>query len=248
MNTNVKPDLHISGSGVCDGGQYNLVRISGTARVEGALLADSIEVSGTAQMREVTASRLRVSGTAQLSGALQAARIDVNGSLTVQGQTRARAMQVSGACYILGDAQSDTVNVSGVLDIKGGLTADSVTASALRCQGDATCKSATLSGGKIHGVLRADSVELTLNESLYADKILCKTLVMQPARLLGILQNKSLECDEIQGERLQLNRAAVRLVRGDAVTVGRGCKIDRVEYKTSLHIDPDAIVQESVRL
>jgi hypothetical protein len=57
----------------------------------------------------------------------------------------------------------------------------------------------------------------------------------------------SFRSDLIEGDDIDLRFSQVKLVRGHNVTIGKGCRIDKVEYTGSLNIIDNGVVKEEVR-
>jgi hypothetical protein len=65
--------------------------------------------------------------------------------------------------------------------------------------------------------------------------------------LIPFNNNVSFRSDLIEGDDIDLRFSQVKLVRGHNVTIGKGCRIDKVEYTGSLNIIDNGVVKEEVR-
>lgn len=55
---------------------------------------------------------------------------------------------------------------------------------------------------------------------------------------------RGLRCSIIEGDDIYLEDTRSKIVRGNNVTIGRGCEIELVEYKNEIHIYDDQCAKE----
>ena len=62
-----------------------------------------------------------------------------------------------------------------------------------------------------------------------------------------IRKSKHLDVELIKGDDISLEATIAQIIRGARVKVGRGCRIEAVEYSESLEVSPKATVQSQVK-
>ncbi|HXQ94363.1 MAG TPA: hypothetical protein VN864_04245 [Thermoplasmata archaeon] len=190
--------------------------VHGTAKVTGAVEADTVEVDGTASVGGKLTSvelgvhgrldvvgdaranhRLAVVGSARFGGALHAGDLDVRGTLRVEG-----AVDVDRA-----------VLWRGTLELAGGLTAS-------RFAGEGRVDSA--------GAIHAKEVDLVLEGPSVISAIQAETIRVRSRRkLLGA--SPSLEVERIDADLVELEDVHVEFVRASQIIAGAGTRIARHE-------------------
>ena len=63
-----------------------------------------------------------------------------------------------------------------------------------------------------------------------------------------VCSNKILTADIIEGDLIYLENTNAKIVRGNNVTIGTGCKIELVEYKESFKKDEKSIVDKNNKI
>lgn len=153
--------------------------INATARVDGEVESEDLDVSGHFQSRSLTSKRVRVGGHMTVEGALKAESADVGGHMRVRGGVDLVNLRVGGHAEIEGGTISGEVKVRGHLrtskrltfgevEVFGSLTLPAGSGgqrlSALgtvEFKGDASCKELDVSGtARIRGDCTADNIEV----------------------------------------------------------------------------------------
>ncbi len=237
-----KGNVSIAGSGKVAGGEYHTVKISGSGRVEGDLVAEE----------------LRISGAGKVQGASRVREIVVSGTARFEGPVEAESLQVAGVGKIEAGLSANEVRVAGALKVEGSVKAHYFKASGgLKVEGDLEAEIASLAGKfTVNGLLSADRVEIKLEDMSFVREIGGEVIRVQRRRKGGFLEELglsifrrpgTLQAVTIEGDEIYLEGTQAKLVRGKRVTIGPGCKIDRVEYEESLEVDPESHVGEEVR-
>lgn len=245
MGLNENGDLRIDGSGNASGGVYNKVKINGSGRINGDLeckefsingsgdvmgniIAEKARVNGSSHMvGDLKAEELRISGSADLGGALNAGSLRISGSTTVQKNVDARQIKIDGTLKASGDCSAEIFESNGAFDIGGLLNADTINVNLYGWKSRAR----EIGGGRI-------SVSLGGSAGF---------AVLRAIFTLG-LYNPSLEADLIEGDEILLENTTARIVRGNNITIGRGCNIDLVEYKGTCQKTDDAKIGEDRKI
>ncbi len=239
-----RQSVSIAGSGRLAGGEYTHVRISGSGRVEGDVIAQEIRVSGAGRFQgDVKAKEIEVSGAGKFAGRVEADTIETSGSCGIEGDAEVKEVRSSGAQRVGGSLRAHYVRVSGVLSVGHDVEADVFTSS-----------------GKfeIGGLLSADRVEIKLvgdsrvreiggeNIDIRASSGFSFGFSLTRGLRLGFGIG-TLTVGEIEGDTVRIEATTAEVVRGKIVHIGPGCRIGRVEYSESLDVHPEAEVRERIK-
>ncbi len=241
MENETRQDLSIAGSASAPGGVYKDAKISGAGKITGDLDCARFEVSGAATVSgSVKAESVRVSGAAKIESNLTADEARISGSIEVKGDVTAKELRVDGAATIGGGISGGTVEIRGALRGTGDISADD-----FKSQGAFTTD----------GLLNAESIDVSLHGASRAREIGGGTINVrvEMGTFLGLhkvihalfCHPDSLTAETIEGDDIHLEYTKAKVVRGTNVTLGPGCEIDLVEYKTSFEKSDEAKVAES---
>ncbi|OQP17027.1 polymer-forming cytoskeletal protein [Geobacillus zalihae] len=232
-------NLTINGSAFASGGTFHHVTVRGDATIRGDVECDRCKVFGSADMKgAVTARKLRLFGQANMDGSVRAEKMGVFGEVDIRGHARLGHLQLRGMAQVEGGIEADVIRGYGELSVSGSCEAESVALT-----------------GVVHigQTLNAEQVELSL---CFADSSVKEI----GGRTLRIKQGKAwkavhwltrlspltavLVADTIEGDDIYLEHTKAAVVRGDRVTIGPGCEIGIVEYRTAFVQDEQAAVKE----
>jgi len=232
MNENLTKagSLSISGSGEINGGTYESVQISGSAKITGDVTAlNRCSCSGSTKIvGSLKTKQLHCSGSCSIAGSLEAQEIHSSGSWSVGGAMVCQDFRSSGSTKIGKDLRARTVDCSGALTVHGDVAAEQF----------------TLAGGfSIDGLLNADRIRIKLGNDAMAREIGGTIVECRSHRSNRFLRVETVEADEIH-----LENTLAQVVRGRIVRIGPACKIQRVEYAESLEVSPGAEVSQQVKV
>jgi len=252
-----KGSLSIAGAGKATGGLYERVTISGAGRVEGDVEADSVVISGAGKIvGKVKANRVSLAGACKIVGAVTAQKFDAAGAWKVSGDVQSEQFKAAGAGSIEGSVQAQEFSNGGTIKIAKNLRAQRARfGGVLAAGGDVEASELRGRGAfRIDGLLAADQLELELDERSWAREIGGERITVRKresfwgwlARWWG--RQIKLSAETIEADEIYLEATVAKTVRGKRVTLGPECRIERVEYSESLHIDPKSVVKEQMRL
>ncbi|MCO7127154.1 polymer-forming cytoskeletal protein [Sporolactobacillus shoreicorticis] len=236
-----KKNLSILGSGSASGGCYEDVKISGSGKIQGDLICNSVTINGSGLIGgDVKAADVVISGSAVIEKRFIAESITVNGSCKAKGDVSGERIQISGRAKVLGAIHSERCTVSGILSVDGDLEAEEFVA-----EGPV----------KIGGLCSAERIDMTLSGmASHIKEIGCGILTVRrrfvPALLEPLLTafgRKKLIADTIEGDHIALEDTEAKVVRGNHVSIGAGCSIGRVYYKSEYKKDDKATVRSAVK-
>lgn len=234
-----KPDLVISGIGQASGGEYNEVKIEGMARVSGDLECGDMLVNGTMRASgNITSQSLSMQGMSNIAGRLEAARIHIEGTAKIGGRVAFATMNVQGTIEAKRSMNGEEIRLEGLLKTGGDCEAE---------------RFIGRGGFKVAGLLNAGQIEIRLFGGSSAEEIGGETIEIRREKQGGFFQrwlsyiyynfSNSLNVDTIEGDDIYLEYTKARTVRGNNVTIGPGCRIEKVEYKNRFHRDAKASVR-----
>ena len=235
--------VRIAGSGTYNG---DVLRASGSTRVEGDLTLSEARVSGSFTcIGSIDASLTSFSGSTRITGDLVADAIRASGSLSVGGDLNARATaRLSGSTAVSGTLGSGEVRVSGSLRAGRVRCSKLVASGSLRVEGDVECEYFELEAWgrcRIGGVLKSKSIHVRGGERRTIIRI-GFIEISSVGRRKGVLEVK-----RIEGEEVDLEYTECEEVRGVRVRIGKGCIVrGNVYYVEHVEVDPSANIQGRV--
>ena len=120
-------DMKIAGSGVITAGEYEGISVSGSARMDGVVICEKLNVAGALSGETVTCKKeLRVSGKCQFSKEVKADAVRVAGTLSC-GNLKCGSLTVAGMTSSRGDIEAEIVKIDGALTCEGLLNAEEIT-------------------------------------------------------------------------------------------------------------------------
>lgn len=240
---NNRGDLKISGAGSGIGGSYNEVKISGAGSING----------------DVDCKLLKISGAGEIKGNVKAEDVHVSGAGEVKGNLECDNAEISGSCEVKGDVKCKFIRISGGSEVKGGIKADEIEISgAVEIKDDCEAENFKASGAfEIGGLLNADNIDISMRgfcsvAEIGGEKISIRTgeVLLNIGRILsGVFSTRrGMKCSIIEGDDIYLEDTRAKIVRGNNVTIGKGCEIELVEYKNEINIYDDRSVKETKKV
>ncbi|MCG5026996.1 bactofilin, partial [Anoxybacillus flavithermus] len=125
---------------------------------------------------------------------------------------------------------AETIRVHGELEIGGDCSAER-----LEMEGRFT----------IGGLLNADHIEVKMFGPCRAKEIGGETIMVKKhgvSLFKKLFFPAELTADVIEGDIIYLEHTAAKTVRGNRVTIGPGCQVERVEYREAFECDKESKV------
>lgn len=221
MDDNNYVELKMYGQGNASGGKYNDVSIMGEGKIDG----------------DVECTNIKIYGEGQLTGNLK-----TENTVNIKGQTS-----------IKGNLEADKIKLQGILDVDGEVLVDeAMLTGTINTKGDVNAEIFTLEGGfTINGLLNADVLKIKLYWPCNVREIGGSKITIKKDGKFSFLGLKNmimadehniLKADIIEGDEIYLENTQSKVVRGDNITLGPGCKIELVEYKNKFKQDKTAEV------
>ena len=181
-------------------------------------------------------------GTSELSGDAKIKSFSVHGETEIRGRLKADKARVYGTADVSENAEISDVTVKGIINIGGNMTADTCDVKgALNVRGDCQAEDFKLTGSlDVKGLLNAGVIDIGLKygNSSIGDIGGTDIKIVNKRGLLFDQNGGTLSAGTIEGDDIYLENTAARMVRGNRVHIGPGCKIEKVQYKSSYRVSP----------
>jgi len=233
-------DLNISGMGRTGGGVYKDVKIDGMGKVGGDIDCLKFTSNGTVGIEgSLHAESMSINGTAKVEGPTMLDKMVIGGMSTFKDQVQCRDVFINGRATFDKSLKSDTVEVQGILKTKE----------------DVQCESFSVKGHfTIDGLLNAGQVDIKMNLPCSAQEIGGENIVVRKWKSSKFWEqlhhgfSTRMTAHIIEGDLINLEYTEADTVRGNDVRIGPGCTIRLVEYKNTIHQDPESKVGSCVRI
>ena len=219
MKNSIK-DLKIHGKGISTGGKYNTVSIMGEGKINGNIDCINLKIYGEGEIDGdlKATSKVNIKGHTAFRGNLEAKNVKIQGEVEINGELIANEAVISGNININNDCNAEIFTLEGGLTIDGLLNADIL-------------KMNLYWPSKVHEI---GGSEITIKKEAKLSFLGLKDKIM-PSEV-----NKKLTADIIEGDDIYLENTQAKVVRGNNITIGSGCKIELVEYKDNFKKDERA--------
>jgi len=246
MTTERRNDLKFAGRMTIPGGIYKRVTCDGEITIDGD--TDCLELrvngkfNGTGNMKAANAiikggadfggdletKDFKVFGEGTVDGNLSGGEIRVDGKLSARKDIKLERAVINGQLIARGNCEAESFVCSGSAEIAGSLNAGDIV---FKMYGP--CHAAEIGGEKVN-VRKGHEGPLGKIASALFD-----TFSFHQSRL---------EAETIEGDHVYLEYTSAKVVRGGRVTIGPGCEIDRVEYRTDYKAAAGTSVLQHVKV
>jgi cytoskeletal protein CcmA (bactofilin family) len=224
-------------------------------------LYDKVSVNGDLSVRgDLDCNRLVVNGSFSDEGTLKTKTGSINGDAVIKGGLEATQMSINGQLDIDGDANIREVKIRGTLRSDGSMISDKIDLLGnINVRHDCNSETFTSKGVfVIGGLLNASNIDINLFGKCQVKEIGGETIKIK--RMQKELFNRVLKyivpefdfegrlmTDTIEGDDIYIEYTSAKIVRGNNVTIGRGCDIGLVEYNNSFEHDKSSQIKEHVK-
>ncbi len=211
----------LSGSGTLAGGEYEKVALSGSIKLSGEVRCTSLHASGSFGGRGSIdcSDKMSLSGSAHIDGTLTGKNVHLAGALKCT-ELKGESVELFGAASIGGDIEAEDFRLKG----------------SVRCG----------------GLINADKIDMVVEGSSRAQSIGGSSITIKASsakkrfigRLFKLGDCGELSVDEgIEGDNIHVENVIAPQIIGKNVTIGKGCRIGRVQYSESIEISPEVLVE-----
>lgn len=213
-------DITIMGESNMSGGGYGFIKILGNAWTQEDMEAEKIKVVGSGEFRCVKAGEIKITGNARFTGSLNVTRLDISGSVDTLSTVKAQIIKVYGSLNAAEEVSAEKFHAKGLINLSS-LNADDII---------------------------IESAETCRVQEIGGENVQVKPLGMFRLGFFGFNHAKRLESDTIEADRIELSNTIARIVKGNQVIIGPGCKIETIEYRDSLEVDRNSTVKNKVKV
>lgn len=134
-----------SGAGTIPGGEYEKVRVSGSAKLAGDVRCSSFSASGAlGGSGSIDCSgAVHVSGSTSVDGPISVSELRASGAFKCRG-LRGGQLHTAGAVRVDGDMEADSIRIAGGVNCSGLISADDV-----EIQINSNCHAQSIGGSNI---------------------------------------------------------------------------------------------------
>ena len=246
MSEDSRGNLNCSGVQTIPGGKYNQVNFSGVVKVDGDL--DCIEMRTDGVFRVAGSVRSNagwMNGSAHINSDFRSGTIDISGDMRIDGSMFVDRMTTDGRLVVKGNVKSENIVASGQIKVEGDCSSET-----FDLKGAFTIEE-TLNAGDLNAhIYWSSSAKDICGEKIHVKKGRDNNLIDAFAALFNPLNflKSQLKVETIEGDDIELEQTTAKVVRGNKVIIGDGCKIDLVEYKDELKMTPKASVRKYVKV
>lgn len=209
-------NLKIRGYESSDGGSYNKILIEGSGNMGGDVDCTGLKIYGSGNFRGnlKTEGDINVKGHSRIEGNLKAKTVCIEGYTKVGSDMFVDEAAVTGNIQVDGDFNAEIFTLNGGFRVGGMLNVD-----ILKMNLEWPCKVHEINGGEIE-------IKKSEKPSFKFKRL---------ASLFGhSASHEGLVVDTIEGDDIYVEDTMAKVVRGNNVELGPGCKIELVEYSKNL--------------
>lgn len=213
---------------------------------------ERVSVSGASKIDGCNCEEFRASGASKVNGDLRADDADISGATKVDGNAYFGTLDSSGSLKIMGKSEGKKLDLSGASKFEDDIIVENIESSgSLKVKGDVDCDSINAKGAiKIYGTLKGD-VSLKLSGNSKIDRIEGGEVLVESGgsgfSIFGFGKSGKLDTESISGNNIYLENTKAKIVTGNEVVIGSGCKVETVKAK-SLKVHESASVENKMNL
>ncbi|AWB43814.1 hypothetical protein DCC85_05965 [Paenibacillus sp. CAA11] len=208
----------------------------------------NIEFAGLAET-----SPLAVRGTIIKREDIHHISIDVIGCLLVHGHVFTGKLKVQGDCSIKKQLHAREVHNLGSLRLHRIKAGQILSSGYLAIKEQADAEEIWVDGAvRGNRLFASRTIELCLGSTCRAEQIKAgQSIIVKPSsRMLNTLMQpfRRLTCHTLKSPHINLYHTHAKLVEGEDIVIGPGCKIENIRYSRSLTIHPKSCVKHAVQV
>lgn len=179
-------------------------------------------------------------------------KISINGSGVLSGEVTAESININGIGKATGNVTADKVEINGTLNGKELKSKKTIIRGLADISGSVAAEQFDLNGNMRCQSINADDVDIKLKGHMNVNELVGSHIsvrVKEPSITIFSVQVKPsvLVARLIEADEIFLEHTEADVVSGSVVQIGKGCRIGRVEYRESLKVSNEAIVNQIVK-
>lgn len=190
-----------------------------------------IKIDGTGIIESGKYGVIEIDGSGKCTGDLQAESIKVDGLFRCAGSIQTGRLDCDGMVKIAGNIQAKSIDIDGYLKVSGGTR---IEADEIRCDGMI----------RLEGEVSADVI--LADGFICAKEIVGETVRIKSkaGRFLRLFWGKRSRIPLIEATTIELQGVVADTVNGKDITIGRDCRIERVDCSGTLSVGRGARIGE----
>lgn len=168
-----------------------------------------------------------------------------DGISKVNGNLEAKQVKGDGIIIVNKNLTASTINVDGILKVKGDIEAENLHIDGILKAANIKGENLNIDGKvKVLGNVNCDNLQLNISYG-------CLISSIEGSKVTVNLQGKKrcyLKVNSISADEIDIKNVICETVSGDKVKIGKGCKVNHVNYITQIEIDEDAEVKSSEKI
>lgn len=245
--------IHFRGIGNVKSGKYEDVIIDGIAKIKGAICSNSICINSKSTIKgSVTTGSTIVNGACNIKGDISSNLLNNSGYLKVKGKSICKDITNHGKYSTTSEIKSEVFTSDGVVKSRSDIEVQKFIANGPII---------------IKGMLQADTADITVKGVGFINQIKAKIvhtgklrdvrlrpsvdilarLVLAPLSGIKITLNR-ININMIEGTLVDISFTNAELIRGEKVTIGPGCRVNRVEYAKSIEVSEDSYIGKKIKV
>lgn len=233
-------DMNISGSGKIPAGEYDRIKVSGSAEMQGMVKCASLNVSGALYGVDlICTGPMSTSGGCDFDGDVTAESMHTSGGFNCDGNmTVQNDLRISGGTNVDGSLKCGTLEVHGGLNADGEIEAETVTVrGTMFCKGllNAEYVDIDTKSGCAIGSIGGSRITISYTKRKLFPNLIKVNYNGETVRGVKVLQT-------IEGDEIDLKYVTCPRVSGRTVKIGEVCDIDLLQYSESYEIHEKAKV------
>ena len=186
--------------------------------------------------------KVSISGSGRLFGEVRCNEFSASGASKGESITCAEHFKVSGTSSFSGQVKAKNVRAAGLLSC-GTLVAEEQlrVSGSLRVGGDLQATDVRIAGGlQCGGTLRAARIALQADKRMSLGSIAGGNVHIRRKTVSIFFKRRTTVASAIEGDELDLEYVTAPQATGRTVIIGKGCRIDLLQYSEKVEIAPKA--------
>lgn len=248
MNT-----INFGGIGKVSGGEYEDVSLSGLNTVKGSIIANTIRIYSRSTIEgSVKADSMTIKGISNIKGKLNVRFLNNTGYLKVKDKSICESIISNGKYYTAESIKTYAFKSDGILESIVDIEAENFNSNGqIIVNGALSVKTAniTIIGFGCINRIKAENLKIYKGTDISVNPIIFTFIkpFLAIKNCRNIILNR-LTVDEIDASQVEAEYTYAKVIKGDIVKIGHGCKIDRVEYTQSIEVAEGSKVRKKVRI
>ena len=210
--------IRLAGKGTVPEGHYKTIKSKGSVRLHGKVKCVSFSASGASKGDNIDCTKtFKALGRTTFSENIKAANINVCGKLSCYGALEAdETISLHGNSTCKNQLSCYQLSSVGILKV-----GEDIKAKYIDVAGAVHCK----------GLMSARNIQIESDRVMNIGSIECNNITIKRKRISPRIKRRVIVDSVIEGDNITLSYVTCKKVIGKNVTIGKGCKIDVVQYE-----------------